>query len=100
MKSTEKNYIGKGQQINDYDMFTISIDITKATPHFYEFEGNTYLKFTFTKMKQPDQKGRMFTAYVSNYEKPDSVNETVKKTNAKAAKKAKAGDSTNFQMNH
>lgn len=102
MKSTEKNYIGKGNQINDYDMFTISLDITKAKEFFFEFEGKTYLKFTFTKMQKADVKGRAFTAYVQEYTKPKSINDVVKETNAKAAKNTKKSKKSepNFQMQH
>jgi hypothetical protein len=103
MNSTEKTYIGKGTQVNDYDMFNISIDITAAQPFFYEYEGRQYLSFTFAKMQKEDVKGRTFTAYVKPYKKSKSVNQTVKETNAKAAKKGKAKKADqpqNFQMQH
>lgn len=101
MNTTEKNYIGKGNQINDYDMFSISLDITKAKDFFFEFEGRTYLKFTFTKMQKTDMKGRDFTAYVQEYVKQKSVDEVVKETNEKASKRTKQNkDVSNFQMQH
>lgn len=102
MNNSSKTYIGKGTQINDYDMFNVSIDITEAEKFMFEFEGKKYLRFTLTKMKKADMKGRQFTAYAQAYEQK-SVNQTVKETNAKAAKKSrkKAQEpELNFQMQH
>lgn len=66
MKNTEKIYIGKGNQVMNYEMFNVVINLTAAQGQtFTAKNGDTLLKFTFAKTKNPDNFGRTHTAYIT-----------------------------------
>ena len=65
MTSTEKIYIGKGNQVKDYDMFSIVINVSEAKKFTtLAKNGDKILKLTLTKTKNPDKFGNTHTAYV------------------------------------
>ena len=73
-------------------MFSIVINLTEAKAHtFIAKNGDTLLKFTFAKTKQPDKYGRTHTAYVSPLPvRTESQPETDIKAPAKVKKSKRA----------
>jgi len=82
MNSTEKIYIGKGNQVKDYDMLSIVINLSIAKGQtFIAKNGDTLLRFTIARTKNPDSFGRTHTAYVTPM---PSIEEPVTKKKGKA----------------
>ena len=68
MKSTEKNYIGKGTQHETLDLVKVHLKVEELLKYQHEFEGEMYISFEVAKMQQPDRFGRTHTAYVNTRE--------------------------------
>jgi hypothetical protein len=91
MNTTEKSYIGKGKQVKNFDMYNVTLNITKAQAHFFEHNGEKFLKLTLAKTKETDTYGRTHTAYVTPYEKKQTATSSASTVSEpKPAKKAKA----------
>lgn len=76
MTNYTKNYIGKGKKNENYDIVTVTIDMEKAEPLIFEYQGKKYLRFEVAAMKETDKFNRTHTAYVSvkgNEEQPAEV---------------------------
>jgi len=69
----KKNYIGKGKQIADMDIVSVTIPVKNIEGLTHKWEGNEYLTFEIARMKAPDEYGRTHTCYVSTRE--DKVEE-------------------------
>ena len=63
----KKLYIGGGKQ-GQYSI-RISIDMEKAQPHIYEYNGKKYLTFEVDEKKEPDQYGKTHNVYITQKEK-------------------------------
>jgi hypothetical protein len=63
MKNFKKNYLGKGRQSEKLDIvfFTVSLRALQAAAH--EFNGEMYVSFEISKLKEPDQFGKTHTMY-------------------------------------
>ena len=65
MKKFEKNYIGKGTQVENMDIVKVTLPVEEVLKFKHEWEGTEYLTFEVAKMKETDKFGRTHTAYVS-----------------------------------
>lgn len=65
MNTFEKNYIGKGTQVENLDIVTVCINIDDAQQHIFEYEGKNYLRFELARMKETSKYGKTHTCYVS-----------------------------------
>ena len=71
-----KNFIGSGKKFNDF-VVKVSIDIEKATPFIYEFNGKKYLTFDVATKRETDQYGKTHDVSVwtkDGAESPQSAN--------------------------
>ena len=60
-----KKYIGKGKQVENMDIVEVSLKMEELQKHTFEYEGETFVKFNVSKLKEPDQYGKTHTVYVS-----------------------------------
>ena len=67
MKNTEKIYIGKGTQVQNYDLYNVTLNISKAEALIFEHNGEKFIKFTLAKTIKPDQYGKTHTAYITPF---------------------------------
>ena len=67
MANYKKDYIGSGKEVKE-GIVRITIDVEKAEPFFYEYNGKKYLTFTSDKKQEADQYGKTHSAYVSTKE--------------------------------
>jgi hypothetical protein len=74
--STEKNriYVGKGKKTDNYDLVNISLSRSKLENHWYEYEGEHYIKLTVGALRQTDQYGKTHSVWINDY-KPNGQNE-------------------------
>ncbi len=63
MKTFEKHYIGKGTQVENFDIVRISVRKSELEKCSHDFEGETYVTFEVAKMQHPDQFGKTHTCY-------------------------------------
>jgi hypothetical protein len=59
-----KQYIGHGTKHNEWDLIDVVLDVEKMEPHFFEYEGKRYLKFTVAARKEKSKFGSSHAAYV------------------------------------
>lgn len=71
--SNEKKYIGSGKQVGEYDMINVSISEDKVKDHWFEYNGQRYLKITVAKRKEADQYGKTHTVFIDEYEPKEKV---------------------------
>lgn len=64
-KQFEKNYIGKGTQVEGMDIVKVSIAMDDVEQFIHEYKDKKYLTFEVAKMKKADDYGKTHTAYVS-----------------------------------
>jgi hypothetical protein len=60
-----KKYIGKGKQVENMEIVEVSLKLAELQNHSFEYEGETYVKFNVSKLKEADQYGKTHTVYVS-----------------------------------
>lgn len=68
----QKKYVGKGKQAGQYEMVNISIAKSKVEKHWYEYNGEWYLKLTVGKLKEVDQYGKTHSVWVDEFKPDDS----------------------------
>jgi hypothetical protein len=71
-----KNFIGSGKKFNDF-VVKVSIDVEKATPFIYEFNGKKYLTFDIATKREVDKYGKTHDVSVwtkDSTESPQSTN--------------------------
>ncbi|WP_205461993.1 hypothetical protein [Mangrovibacterium lignilyticum] len=87
MKTFKKNYIGKGTQVENFDIVRISVKKSELEKCSHEYEGETYVTFEVARMQQPDKYGKTHTCYYqSREEEPDTPKETSSKGKPKKEK--------------
>lgn len=100
MTTFEKHYIGKGTQVNDFDIVKVVIPMEDALKATFEKNGITYLSFEVAKMKSPDKFNRTHTCYYQTKEQSepakDKEPEPQTKTGKKKSKKEPAEDDLPF----
>ena len=92
MKTYKKIYIGKGKKVANLDIIKISFNVADIMDLTHNYKGEDYLSFELAKMKEPDQFGNEYTAYVNKLEEApepataSEVNDTMMKPAGKAKK--------------
>jgi len=87
MKTFKKNYIGKGTQVENFDIVRISVKKSELEKCSHEYEGETYVTFEVARMQQPDKYGKTHTCYCqSREEEPEAPKETFGKGKPKKEK--------------
>ncbi len=65
MRTFEKQYIGKGTKVANLEIVTVVLKMDDAQEHIFEMEGQRYLKFEISQLREPDKFNRTHTCYVS-----------------------------------
>lgn len=79
-----KHYIGVGDKVEGMDIFDVVLRMDEVEPHIFEYEGRKYLKFSLAKRRNPDLRGRNYTAYIKEFEpKKEDPKPTKRKRRAK-----------------
>ena len=92
MKTYKKIYIGKGKKVANLDIIKISFNVADIMDLTHNYKGEDYLSFELAKMKEPDQFGNEYTAYVNKLEEApepaaaSEVNDSMMKPASKAKK--------------
>ena len=80
MKKYIKNYIGKGTENTNLEIIKVTLKMEQAEAFIYEKDGNRYLSFEISKLKEADKFNRTHTCYVTKLEK-ESIIEANSSTN-------------------
>jgi len=65
MKKYIKNYIGKGTENTNLGIIKVTLKMDQAESFIYEKDGNRYLTFEISKLKEADKFNRTHTCYVT-----------------------------------
>jgi hypothetical protein len=65
MKKYIKNYIGKGTENANLEIIKVTLKMEQAESFIYEKDGNRYLTFEISKLKEVDKYNRTHTCYVT-----------------------------------
>ena len=63
--SFEKTYIGKGKQVENKNIVRVTLNFNELEKFTYEYEGQRYLTFELSQLRQADKYGKTHTAYIS-----------------------------------
>ena len=72
-KENERIFVGKGVKPANYDLVNISISESKLGSHWFEYNGDRYIKLTVGALRQPDQYGKTHSVWINDY-KPENAN--------------------------
>ena len=94
MKKYIKNYIGKGTENANLGIIKVTLKMEEAEIFIYEKDGNRYLTFEISKLKEADKFNRTHTCYVTKLqeenapeEKSSNIPEVSEKTKKSRPKK-------------
>tara|TARA_R110001606_G_scaffold367818_1_gene523485 strand:- start:964 stop:1230 length:267 start_codon:yes stop_codon:yes gene_type:complete len=62
-----RNYVGNGKQAGEYYV-NISLKKSQLEPHYYEYNGEQYVRLTIGKLKEENQWGKTHSVWVNDYE--------------------------------
>jgi len=62
-----RNYVGNGKQAGEYYV-NISLKKSQLEPHFYEYNGEQYVRLTIGKNKETTEWGNTHSVWVNDYE--------------------------------
>ena len=99
MTTFDKHYIGKGTQVDNFDIVKVVIPVDKIQDAIFERDGIQYVSFEIAKMKQPDRYNRTHTCYYTTKQtepKSDKAPEKPQKSDKKKKKKQGAEDDLPF----
>lgn len=99
MTTYKKNFIGKGTQVENYDIVKVVIPVEQAMKATFEREGITYIAFEIAKMKSPDKFSRTHTCYYTTKESDQKTGKDPvepKKSDKKKKQKQGAKDDLPF----
>ena len=101
MTTFNKNYIGKGTQVENFDIVKVVIPVEMIEEAIFENkkDGKKYLSFEIAKMKQADKFNRTHTCYYTTKQteaKADKAPEKPQKSDKKKKKKQGAEDDIPF----
>lgn len=71
-----KNYVGNGTQSGEFYV-NISLKRSAIEPHYYEYQGEQYVRLTIGKLKEENQWGKTHSVWVNDYQK-DTENQNTK----------------------
>lgn len=63
MKNIEKNYIGKGRQVGNMDIVSVTLSLKVLQQIAHEYNGEMYVSFEVARMQQADKFGKTHTVY-------------------------------------
>lgn len=67
----KREYVGKGVKAGQFDLINISIAKSKLDPHWFEYNGEHYIKLTVGGLREPDQYGKTHSVWINDY-RPDN----------------------------
>ena len=79
MDNNERKFVGNGTQNGDY-YINISLRKSKIMDHFFEYNGDEYIRLTVGKKKEP-MYGKTHTVWVNDYD-PSKAKENKKPVSA------------------
>jgi hypothetical protein len=82
-----RNYVGNGKQSGDF-YINISLKKSQLEPHFYEYNGEQYVRLTVGKLKEENEWGKTHSVWINDYQ----ANNEASNNNAPV----KAGDGLPF----
>lgn len=85
-----RNYVGNGTQSGEY-YINISLKKSQLEPHFYEYNGEQYVRLTVGKLREANEWGKTHSVWVNDYQ----ANKDQQDDNANNAP-VKAGDGLPF----
>jgi len=96
MTTYKKNYIGKGKADQKFDnLVKVTLKVEALEKFIYEKEGQKYLTFEISKLKEADEYGRTHTCFVttkaSESQEPSQAEETSRTYPKTAAGNSKSG---------
>jgi|TARA_R100000231_G_scaffold40384_1_gene35225 hypothetical protein len=68
---SEKNYVGSGKKVGNYDLVNFSIQLDKLNDFAFEMNGKKYVKLSMGKKKEVDQYGKTHSIWIDEW-KPDA----------------------------
>ena len=75
----DRIYVGKGVKVRgDFGLINISIAESKLNNHWYEYNGERYIKLTVGALRQTDQYGKTHSVWVNDYQPEGQANSTPK----------------------
>ena len=84
-----RNYVGNGVQSGDY-YINISLKKSALEQHFFEYNGEQYVRLTVGKNKEINQYGKTHSVWVNDYQ-PNKENQSQSQNSS-----VKAGDGLPF----
>jgi len=72
-----KNYIGNGVEKFEGNIVKVSIDVEKAKPFIYEYNGKKYLTFDVSKLREVNEFGKTHSVSVWTKDSETKESETV-----------------------
>jgi hypothetical protein len=70
--SKEKKYVGNGTQSGEFYV-NMSLKKSQLDPHFYEYNGEQYIRLTLGKLKEENQWGKTHSVWVNDYQKDEQT---------------------------
>lgn len=62
-----RNYVGNGTQSGEY-YINISLKESQLKPHFYEYNGERYVRLTVGKLREANEWGKTHSVWINDYQ--------------------------------
>tara|TARA_R100001463_G_scaffold52153_2_gene102898 strand:- start:5231 stop:5506 length:276 start_codon:yes stop_codon:yes gene_type:complete len=85
-----RNYVGNGTQSGEY-YINLSLKKSQLEPHFYEYNGEQYVRLTVGKLREANEWGKTHSVWINDYD-PNKSQQQESKQNAPVS----AGDGLPF----
>ncbi|ANS03062.1 hypothetical protein [uncultured Mediterranean phage uvDeep1-CGR2-KM23-C896] len=69
---SEKNYVGSGKKVGNYDLVNFSIQLDRLNDFAFEMNGKKYVKLSMGRKKEVDQYGKTHSIWIDEW-KPDAT---------------------------
>ena len=74
-----RQYVGNGKQAGEYYV-NFSLKESALKPHFYEYNGERYVRLTIGQNKEVNQYGNTHSIWINDYQPDNNKSETKKAT--------------------
>lgn len=64
----KREFVGKGVKAGNFDLINISISKSKLDNHWFEYNGEHYVKLTVGGLKETDQYGKTHSVWINDYQ--------------------------------
>ena len=64
----KREYVGKGVKAGNFYLINISISKSKLENHWFEYNGEHYVKLTVGGLKETDQYGKTHSVWINDYQ--------------------------------